>query len=182
MHWIYLIHEFHNLSWITEINEEMHLLLLVGCHFTSVIYRCILISVVFCKNTLGITHFCTTTLMLAAPLGSIINPVGFVLLLHETSSVTKGLWLLHFFAHRDNLHTCIYFEAWIQENKKKTNKAFIFYFIGYKWTTLWSQDFNVSTIKLQTTLSVFVSKTFSLKVWAGIVWKNVIKNAAIKVN
>ncbi len=24
MHWIYLIHEFHNLSWITEINELFH--------------------------------------------------------------------------------------------------------------------------------------------------------------
>ncbi len=24
MHWIYLIHEFHNLSWITEINEHFH--------------------------------------------------------------------------------------------------------------------------------------------------------------
>ncbi len=24
MHWIYLIHEFHNLSWITEINELLH--------------------------------------------------------------------------------------------------------------------------------------------------------------
>ncbi len=24
MHWIYLIHEFHNLSWITEINEIVH--------------------------------------------------------------------------------------------------------------------------------------------------------------
>ncbi len=23
-HWIYLIHEFHNLSWITEINELFH--------------------------------------------------------------------------------------------------------------------------------------------------------------
>ncbi len=30
MHWIYLIHKFHNLSWIIEINElsiEMHLYL-----------------------------------------------------------------------------------------------------------------------------------------------------------
>ncbi len=24
VHWIYLIHEFHNLSWITEINELFH--------------------------------------------------------------------------------------------------------------------------------------------------------------
>ncbi len=24
MHWIYLIHKFHNLSWITEINELFH--------------------------------------------------------------------------------------------------------------------------------------------------------------
>ncbi len=24
MHWMYLIHEFHNLSWITEINELFH--------------------------------------------------------------------------------------------------------------------------------------------------------------
>ncbi len=24
MHWIYLIHEFHKLSWITEINELFH--------------------------------------------------------------------------------------------------------------------------------------------------------------
>ncbi len=24
MHWIHLIHEFHNLSWITEINELFH--------------------------------------------------------------------------------------------------------------------------------------------------------------
>ncbi len=24
MHWIYLIHEFHNLSWITEIKELFH--------------------------------------------------------------------------------------------------------------------------------------------------------------
>ncbi len=24
MHWIYLIYEFHNLSWITEINELFH--------------------------------------------------------------------------------------------------------------------------------------------------------------
>ncbi len=28
MHWIYLIHEFHNLSWITEINELFHNILI----------------------------------------------------------------------------------------------------------------------------------------------------------
>ncbi len=28
MHWIYLIHEFHNLSWITEINELFHHILI----------------------------------------------------------------------------------------------------------------------------------------------------------
>ncbi len=28
MHWIYLIHEFHNLSWITEINELFHVILI----------------------------------------------------------------------------------------------------------------------------------------------------------
>ncbi len=28
MHWIYLIHEFHNLIWITEINELFHNILI----------------------------------------------------------------------------------------------------------------------------------------------------------
>ncbi len=44
MHWIYLIHEFHNLSWITEINELFHDILIywdapvhyiTGTHYTS---------------------------------------------------------------------------------------------------------------------------------------------------
>ncbi len=45
MHWIYLIHEFHNLSWITEINElfhniliEMHLYICICIYIYIYIY------------------------------------------------------------------------------------------------------------------------------------------------
>ncbi len=32
MQWIYLIHDFHNLSWITEINEPFHDILFIEMH------------------------------------------------------------------------------------------------------------------------------------------------------
>ncbi len=39
MHWIYLIHEFHNLSWITEINELFHDILI---YWDAPVYLCTL--------------------------------------------------------------------------------------------------------------------------------------------
>ncbi len=41
MHWIYLIHEFHNLSWITEINELFHDILI---YWDAPIYQSLLSS------------------------------------------------------------------------------------------------------------------------------------------
>ncbi len=41
MHWIYLIHEFHNLSWITEINELFHDILI---YWDAPVYIFILIT------------------------------------------------------------------------------------------------------------------------------------------
>ncbi len=37
MHWIYLIHEFHNLSWITEINELFQDILIYFIYYS--LYR-----------------------------------------------------------------------------------------------------------------------------------------------
>ncbi len=39
MHWIYLIHEFHNLSWITEINELFHDILI---YWDATVFYCVL--------------------------------------------------------------------------------------------------------------------------------------------
>ncbi len=38
MHWIYFIHEFHNLSWITEINELFYDILIYWDAPANVIY------------------------------------------------------------------------------------------------------------------------------------------------
>ncbi len=42
MHWIYLIHEFHNLSWITEINELFHDILI---YWDAPVYMCVCVCV-----------------------------------------------------------------------------------------------------------------------------------------
>ncbi len=42
MHWIYLIHEFHNLSWITEINELFHVILI---YWDAPVYVCVCVCV-----------------------------------------------------------------------------------------------------------------------------------------
>ncbi len=47
MHWIYFIHKFHNLSWITEINELFHDINLLRCtcvyKYNNTLYRRIFI-------------------------------------------------------------------------------------------------------------------------------------------
>ncbi len=48
MHWIYLIHEFHNLSWITEINELFHDILI---YWDAPVYT------VQCQHAIGQTYF-----------------------------------------------------------------------------------------------------------------------------
>ncbi len=42
VHWIYLIHEFHNLSWISEINELFHDILI---YWDAPVYRPITIII-----------------------------------------------------------------------------------------------------------------------------------------
>ncbi len=56
MHWIYLIHEFHNLSWINEINELFHVILIYWdapvyvcmCICIYCIYMCICLCICVC--------------------------------------------------------------------------------------------------------------------------------------
>ncbi len=64
MHWIYLIHEFHNLNWITEINELFHDILIywdapVYCVF-AILYIAylyiILLSSVSCPVAVILLH------------------------------------------------------------------------------------------------------------------------------
>ncbi len=55
MHLIYLIHKFHNLSWITEINELFHDILI---YWDAPVFDCAEVEVYF-RYTLNILHLKT---------------------------------------------------------------------------------------------------------------------------
>ncbi len=65
MHWIYLIHKFHNLSWITEINELFHDILIYWdapvCMYTVGIYYVHIHAhafSIYLENMCTIIHLC----------------------------------------------------------------------------------------------------------------------------
>ncbi len=54
MHWIYLIHEFHNLSWITEINELFHDILIYWDAPVYIYMKCLMKADVWPEDALGL--------------------------------------------------------------------------------------------------------------------------------
>ncbi len=79
MHWIYLIHKFHNFSWITEINELFHDIL---------IYRD---ASVYCKYSLGENK----SLLLRAPIMPIFTRCNINLRSPQNVSVKFQLEIPH---------------------------------------------------------------------------------------
>ncbi len=134
MHWIYLIHEFHNLSWITEINELFYDILI---YWDAPIYIYIYIQMLLILTCSQMFFFCYLfvfywirylhhrwILMTFFKLFSSESAVPTSdVQLHWYSMVKQAPWLL-----------IMFFSSWIHGKKQQTLKYQVWFTCFTCWT------------------------------------------------